>query len=529
MVLDACTTTIAILQSVSFYNRNKELLQKHQILLKLFTFKSVLGLNFFQSFVISMLAGHGKLRPNKYMTFHDINTGLASLILACEMPTFAILMIVAFSPQPYKYQGGPAASPLNAIFDACNISDLLSALFRGPMRLVREQQRQILRQNSMRIELVSSYDNEERMGDKGAKVQMITVRTSSTHPSTIASLDNKSGLPAPVSAIVASVSTRGHLSVELWAHVLHHLDDDYTLWVTCRQVSRDIRAEAEREFAKARLPHLNLIWTFDSDVTRRLYGRYGDKTDELQCFIDDGMRAQFRLFTENERPRTGYTFKQVMEDLTETPDSGELGYLTNILSESVVMQTATLGHYANDIYIPGLIFDFEERTLAFEWKAFLDNFYKDTTYVNAQKQTKTPVRDRAKESLESLHDRIEKQNKIFANFLDPLKFAGKDPFYDVSWESWLDGFDIEDDYLMTAARVERLRCAYSRAGLTLDLNKIAENYTEAEFKRWFDILAAHRRKRRNRKMLANYCKKNDCKKHKVVKIFGDYGAEYMFR
>ncbi|EFQ90270.1 hypothetical protein P3342_002338 [Pyrenophora teres f. teres] len=241
------------------------------------------------------------------------------------------------------------------------------------------------------------------------------------------------------------------------------------------------------------------------------------------------MRAQFRLFTENERPRTGYTFKQVMEDLTETPDSGELGYLTNILSESVVMQTATLGHYANDIYIPGLIFDFEERTLAFEWKAFLDNFYKDTTYVNAQKQTKTPVRDRAKESLESLHDRIEKQNKIFANFLDPLKFAGKDPFYDVSWESWLDGFDIEDDYLMTAARVERLRCAYSRAGLTLDLNKIAENYTEAEFKRWFDILAAHRRKRRNRKMLANYCKKNDCKKHKVVKIFGDYGAEYMFR
>ncbi|CAA9962633.1 Solute-trans-a domain containing protein [Pyrenophora teres f. maculata] len=174
MVLDACTTTIAILQSVSFYNRNKELLQKHQILLKLFTFKSVLGLNFFQPFVISMLAGHGKLRPNKYMTFHDINTGLASLILACEMPTFAILMIVAFSPQPYKYQGGPAASPLNAIFDACNISDLLSAFFRGPMRLVREQQRQILRQNSMRIELVSSYDNEERMGDKGAKVQMIS-------------------------------------------------------------------------------------------------------------------------------------------------------------------------------------------------------------------------------------------------------------------------------------------------------------------------------------------------------------------
>lgn len=48
-ILDAYTTTVAIFFSVSFYNRNKELLQKHRILLKLFTFKSVLGLNFAQS------------------------------------------------------------------------------------------------------------------------------------------------------------------------------------------------------------------------------------------------------------------------------------------------------------------------------------------------------------------------------------------------------------------------------------------------------------------------------------------------
>jgi len=123
-------------------------------------------------FVISLLAGHGKLQPNKYMTFHDINTGLASLILACEMPIFAILMIVAFSPLPYERRGGPVAGPLNAIVDACNISDLLSAFFRGPMRLVREQQRQILRQNSMRIELVPSYDSEEAMGGVGAKVPL---------------------------------------------------------------------------------------------------------------------------------------------------------------------------------------------------------------------------------------------------------------------------------------------------------------------------------------------------------------------
>jgi hypothetical protein len=90
------------------------------------------------------------------MTYHDVNTGLASLILACEMPIFAILLVFAFPPMPYRSQGGPAAGPVSAIVDAFNITDLLSAFVRGPMRLVRDQQRQILRQNSMRMDLVAS-------------------------------------------------------------------------------------------------------------------------------------------------------------------------------------------------------------------------------------------------------------------------------------------------------------------------------------------------------------------------------------
>lgn len=84
------------------------------------------------------------------MTYHDVNTGLASLILAVEMPIFAILLAVAFSPAPYKQQDGPAAGPLTAIVEAFDIRDLLSAFVRGPMRLLREQQRLITRQGSMK-------------------------------------------------------------------------------------------------------------------------------------------------------------------------------------------------------------------------------------------------------------------------------------------------------------------------------------------------------------------------------------------
>lgn len=113
-------------------------------------------------FIISILAGNGVLKPTQYMTYHDVNVGLPSLLLACEMPIFAVLLIFAFSPLPYKRApGGPASGALNAIVDAINISDLLGAFFRGPMRLVRDQQRQILRQRSMKIEVLPNVGDEE--------------------------------------------------------------------------------------------------------------------------------------------------------------------------------------------------------------------------------------------------------------------------------------------------------------------------------------------------------------------------------
>jgi hypothetical protein len=77
------------------------------------------------------------------------------------MPLFAILMFVAFSAQPYK-GSRPAAGLVSAIVDAFNLGDLIGAFARGPMRLVRDQQRQILRQDSVRIEM--------RLGELNGKV-----------------------------------------------------------------------------------------------------------------------------------------------------------------------------------------------------------------------------------------------------------------------------------------------------------------------------------------------------------------------
>jgi hypothetical protein len=47
------------------------------------------------------------------------------------------------------------------------------------------------------------------------------------------------------------------LLAEIWGQICAHVDD-FSLWVACRQVSKMVRDEAGREFARTRLPQLKL-------------------------------------------------------------------------------------------------------------------------------------------------------------------------------------------------------------------------------------------------------------------------------
>jgi hypothetical protein len=48
-VLKIVFATIAVINCLRFYTQNKTKLQQHKILLKLFTFKGIIGLNFLQT------------------------------------------------------------------------------------------------------------------------------------------------------------------------------------------------------------------------------------------------------------------------------------------------------------------------------------------------------------------------------------------------------------------------------------------------------------------------------------------------
>ncbi|KAF2475427.1 uncharacterized protein BDR25DRAFT_331855 [Lindgomyces ingoldianus] len=156
-VIKMIGTTIAIVAILRFYKRMKPSLAPHKVFTKLFAFKGIIGLNVVQSFIFGILVSSNVINPSKYFTYDDLTVGLPSLLLACEMPIFAVLLIFAYSASPYKGQKITSnKGPIRALVDAFNLLDILSAFVRGPMRLVREQKKVILREDSVRLMQVDS-------------------------------------------------------------------------------------------------------------------------------------------------------------------------------------------------------------------------------------------------------------------------------------------------------------------------------------------------------------------------------------
>lgn len=154
------STVFAVLSCFRFYKAKKDQLAPHKVMLKFLAFKGIIGLNALQVFVIGILVGNGAIKPNEHMTYHDIKDALPSLMLACEMPLFALLLLRAFPVGVYKAEGcSPAAGPITAMTQAFNITDLLSCFIRGPMRLLREQQWGMQRAQSFPLRAEGGYNS----------------------------------------------------------------------------------------------------------------------------------------------------------------------------------------------------------------------------------------------------------------------------------------------------------------------------------------------------------------------------------
>jgi hypothetical protein len=89
-----------------------------------------------------------------------------------------------------------------------------------------------------------------------------------------------------------------HLPAELWAQVLIHVDNDVDFWVNYRRVSRTLRTEATRTFAKSRLQRMDITWQYRiraiaNGVVSEQCGTL--LADSMLSFSEHGTRAQFPL------------------------------------------------------------------------------------------------------------------------------------------------------------------------------------------------------------------------------------------
>lgn len=90
------------------------------------------------------------------MTYNDISVGLPNLLLSLEMPLFSFFILYAYRTTPYnspkmgkEFSGGPLG--IKALFQALNMTDILSAFVRGPMRLVRSQEGMLNHDDSINL------------------------------------------------------------------------------------------------------------------------------------------------------------------------------------------------------------------------------------------------------------------------------------------------------------------------------------------------------------------------------------------
>jgi hypothetical protein len=190
------------------------------------------------------------------------------------------------------------------------------------------------------------------------------------------------------------------LPTELWAEIMSH-QDDFTLWVVCRNVCKTLRCEAERIVAKSRLPKLYFKWKAHlgfinyndhryiyictakahrlariSHDGNRAYFDIGLKCclyDQQRLYGEDGMDLLVEPWTDELRERVGKSL--VSTDLHRLEVRSERG--------------VSLGVTANDIEILGLEIDLDTKQVSFPWKKFMSDFFADEAYVRKKKLEST--------------------------------------------------------------------------------------------------------------------------------------------
>lgn len=203
---------------------------------------------------------------------------------------------------------------------------------------------------------------------------------------------------------MTTTNSCGHLPGEIWGLICAEADD-FTLWVVYRQVSKLVRSEAEREFARTRLPELRINLTcsakipglrytsksiplFPSSTVQRKRDENGSmRVDQGVCLGEDGQQARLKLDVhfpfEADDVASRYMEPSDGDLLQATADNALKRALedTDIDIERKTYVSTTLGSYTNNnpLFISKM--DVRSNECFIDFKSFLCAFYGDYARV----------------------------------------------------------------------------------------------------------------------------------------------------
>lgn len=289
------------------------------------------------------------------------------------------------------------------------------------------------------------------------------------------------------------------LPPEIWGHVFRYVDT-FTLWTTCRQVSRLLRQEAEGEVARTRLSALSIQWS-----GHNLLDRWQEvpvlKTSKFLGLSLDRSRAHFSLWSGYRDCSASGTPSPEIKGFDNVP--WDAAHTERVLTEAVKfsdlefldrcfqrlpwrMVEINFDGYINDPDIPGLSISKDWKELSFDWRELLTRFYLDEQYVcslkrgNGRRRTVLPYPERAAKSLDTPEQRE-------------------------AWccrAQWERHYAKEDAHLYAKAYLRRVERSYHRAGKPFSIGHFTPK-AHHEFQHDLNTLRYYRNEAVMRRLVAD--------------------------
>ena len=138
IVINSIAVSVAVLAIFNLYKRLKPEPEfaKHKPLMKLVSFKLIVGINFLQTFVFSILTGQNIIHGSRKVTGKDYTYGIPAILVSVEQIFFAIFFHYSFRSREYhedmlKEQGVRKMGIFAAAGHAFNPMDLLEGMFNA--------------------------------------------------------------------------------------------------------------------------------------------------------------------------------------------------------------------------------------------------------------------------------------------------------------------------------------------------------------------------------------------------------------